>query len=88
MIEPAQILLFAVVVILTVLMVIIGWQIYLILGEIRKMMLKFNTVVDDTVTLSGNLGKSFQSLGGFSQGLKAILGIFRLFKKKEKKDEQ
>lgn len=86
MIEPTQILLFAVVVTLTILMVIIGWQIYLILSEVRKTLIKFNTVVNEAVSITGNLGKSFQNLSGFSEGLKAVLGIFRLFKKKAKNE--
>lgn len=68
-------------------MVIIGWQIFQILSEIRKMLMKFNTMVDGAVTISGSLSKSFQNLTGFSEGMKAVFGIFRLFKKKEKRDE-
>jgi hypothetical protein len=87
MTEPTQILLFAVVITLTTLTVIIGWQIFQILSEIRKMMIKFNTMVDGAVTISGSLTKSFQSMSGFTEGLKAVFGIFSLFKKKEKKDD-
>lgn len=87
MIEPTQVLLFTVVIILTALLVAIGWQIFQILSEIRKMLMKFNTMVDGAVSISGNVSKSLQNLSGFSEGLRAIFGIFRLFKKKEKKDE-
>ena len=46
MIEPIQILLFAVIIILTILVVVIGWQMYQILAEIRKTKAVFyNTVV-------------------------------------------
>ena len=88
MIEPTQILLIAVVIILTILMVIIGWQIFQILSEIRKMLSKFNTMVEGAVSMTGNLGKSFENLSGFSEGMKAVFSIFRLFRKKEKKDEE
>ncbi len=96
MIEPTQILLFIVVVVLTSLTVIIGWQIFLILSEIRKMLSKFNTMADGAVTMTQNLGKSFQNLHGFSDGLKAVFGVLKVFNKKdssrgfiprEKKDE-
>ena len=87
MIDATQVLLFIVVITLTTLTVIIGWQIFQILSEIRKMLIKFNTIVDNGVTLSGSLGKSFQNLTGFTEGLRAVFGIFRLFSKKEKKDE-
>ena len=89
MIEPTQILLFAVVTILTILLVFIGWQIFQIFSEIRKMLIKFNTMVDGAVTMTGNMGKSFENLGGVSEGVKAVFSLFKLFStKKEKKREE
>lgn len=90
MTESTQILLFAVVIVLTILMVIIGWQIFQILSEIRKMLMKFNSVADEAVTLTGNIGKSVQNLSGFSDGLKTAFSIFHIFKKKKSrpKDDQ
>ncbi|KKS95985.1 MAG: hypothetical protein UV73_C0012G0013 [Candidatus Gottesmanbacteria bacterium GW2011_GWA2_43_14] len=89
MIDPTQILLFAVVTILTVLLVFIGWQIFQILGEIRKMLMKFNTMVDGAVNMTGNLGKSFEKLSGFGDGVNAVFSIFKMFSgKKEKKDDK
>ncbi|MBI4991282.1 hypothetical protein HZB96_04285 [Candidatus Gottesmanbacteria bacterium] len=88
MTESTQILLFAVVIVLTVLLSIIGWQIFQILSEIRKMLTKFNVMVDGAVTISGNLGKSFKDLSGFSEGIKTVLGFLKIFKKGEKKDER
>lgn len=89
MIEPTQILLFIVVVVLTSLTVIIGWQIFQILSEIRKMLSKFNLMANGAVNMTQSIGKSFQNLNGFSDGLKAVLGVLKVFKKKdkEKKDE-
>lgn len=83
MIEPSRILLFIVVVVLTFLTVIIGWQIFQILAEIRKMLTKFNSMVDGAVNMTQNLGRSFQNLNGFSEGIKAILGIVKVFKKRD-----
>lgn len=88
MIEPTQILLFVVVVVLTSLSVIIGWQIFQILGELRKMLSKFNVMADGAVNMTQSLGRSFQNLNGFSDGLKAVLNIFKVFKKKEKKEDR
>lgn len=88
MTESTQILLFAVVIVLTLLMVIIGWQIFQILSEIRKMLMKFNSVADEAVALSGNIGKSVQNFSGFSDGLKTAFSIFHIFKKKKSKEEE
>lgn len=88
MIEPTQLLLYAVIVVLTIMMVIVGWQIFQIFAEIRKMLVKFNMMVDGAVSMTGNLGKSFENLSGFSEGVKAVFSIFRLFSKKEKKKDE
>jgi hypothetical protein len=86
MTEPTQILIFAVIIILTILMVIIGWQIYLILSEIRKALVKMNKTVDNVSDFAENIGRSFQNFSGFSEGIKAVFGVFKLFKKGEKDD--
>jgi len=88
MIEPTQLLLYVVIVVLTIMMVIVGWQIFQIFAEIRKMLVKFNMMVDGAVSMTGNLGKSFENLSGFSEGVKAVFSIFRLFSKKEKKKNE
>ena len=86
MIDPTQILLFAVIIVLTIMMVVIGWQIFQILSEIRKIFMKMNLMTDQAVSLTGNLGKSIQNLSGFSEGMKAVFGVFRIFKKKKNDD--
>jgi hypothetical protein len=83
MIEPIQILLFAVVITLTVLIVIIGIQMYYILSEVRKIFNKFNTMADGAVKLTDNVGQSFQNISGFSHGLRSILQLFGFIKKKK-----
>lgn len=85
MIEPSQILLIAVVTILTFLMILIGWQIFIILGEIKIMLRKFNVMTDEAVTLTHGVKKSFQNLNGFSEGVKTAFGIINHFSKKEEK---
>ena len=89
MIEPTQILLFAVVTVLTIILVLIGWQIILILAEVRKMIMKFNTMVDNAVSISGSVGKSFEKLSGVSEGVSAVFSLFRMFSgKKDKKKKE
>ena len=89
MIESTQILLFGVVSVLTLVLVFIGFQIFMILSEVRKMLMKFNTMVDGAVTVTGNMGKSFEKLSGFGEGVSAVFSLFRLFggKKGKKRDD-
>lgn len=88
MIEPTQILFISVVTILTILMVVIGWQVFQILSEVRKMLMKFNTMVDGAVSVTGSLGKSVENLSGFTEGVKAAFHLFSIFKKKDKDDHE
>lgn len=88
MIESTQILLFAVVITLTVMLVIIGWQIQKILSEIYKIIAKFNTGIDQASVVAKKIGRSFESLSGFSEGVKTVLGIIHFFTKGKKKDEE
>lgn len=83
MIEINQILLYIVVLVLTTITAIIGWQIFLILSEMRKMFSKFNLMADGAVSMTQNIGKSLRSINGFSDGLKTALGVFKVFKKKD-----
>ena len=85
--ESTQILLFAVISVLTIIMVVIGYQVFMILGEIRKMLQKFNKVVDSTVNMSTSLSKSLTNINGFTQGVKTVMGIFNVFRKKDKSGE-
>lgn len=87
MIEPTQILLFIVVVVLTTLTCVIGWQIYLILSEIKKMLSKFNLMADNAVNLTSHISNSLRNISGFSDGLRAVLKLFKVFKKKEDENE-
>jgi hypothetical protein len=93
MFEPTQILLSIVIITLTILLVIIGWQVYKILFEIYKLLSKLNSMVDGAVSISNNLTRSFKDMSGFTQGLKTVVSFLKIFKKEkkentgEKKDE-
>lgn len=87
MIEPNQILLYIVIVVLTAITAAIGWQIFLILSEMRKMLSKFNLMADGAVSVTQNIGRSLRSINGFSDGLKTAFGVFKVFKKKGSSQE-
>lgn len=88
MIDPTKLLLFTVVIALTFIMVLIGWQIYKILLEVKKMLMKANALMDNSAKMVDNVGKSFEKLNGFSEGMKAAFSVIRFFKKGDKKDGQ
>ena len=83
MIEPIQILLFTVIIVLTVLVVVIGWQIYQILVEMRKMLTKFNLMAQGAVDVTSRVNASLNSLSGVSEGIRTAMSLLRIFSKKE-----
>jgi hypothetical protein len=85
--QTTTILLVIVVLTLTAVLALIGWQIIQILLEIRLMLKKTNSMMDHAANFTGNIGKSFQSLGGFGDGVKAVFGIMKHFKKRDEKEE-
>lgn len=87
MIEPIQILLFAVIIVLTILVVVIGWQIYQILTEIRKMLMKFNTMTQSAVDVTSRINESVNSLSGVSEGIRTVVRLSSIFSKKDNNKE-
>ncbi|MGA2911071.1 MAG: hypothetical protein ABSE17_00320 [Candidatus Levyibacteriota bacterium] len=91
MIDPAQTALFIVIIILTVLLVILGVQVFFILRELRKTIGKVNKVLDDTSLITESVSKPIASLSTLTMGLKTGATIARILNggkhHKEKKDE-
>lgn len=52
--------------------------------------MKFNTMVDGAVNLTGNMGKSFEKLSGFGEGVSAVFSLLKVFsgKKEKKRDDK
>lgn len=89
MIDPAQTALFLVVIVLTILLVVLGIQVFFILRELRKTIDKANKVLDDTGTITESVSKPISSLSSLAMGLKAGAKIARILNgdKKHKRDE-
>ncbi len=89
MLSPTQILIIIVVSILTVVLAVIGIQVFLILKEGKRSVEKVNKMLDDAGSISSAVTKPITSLlnsiGGFS-GFSGILGW--LINRKKKKEDQ
>lgn len=68
--DPVRILLFVVVSALTVLLVSVGVQVFLILQDLRKTLRKFNRVVDDLHLISNSFAKPVAGITGFFENIK------------------
>jgi len=88
MIQPAQILLFSVISVLTTVLTLCGIQVYYILKEFRESVKKMNKVLDDAGIISSSVAKPVSGISGFLTGLKGGADLINFFCKKGEKNEQ
>lgn len=84
MVDPAQTALFLVIIVLTVLLVVLGIQIFFILKELRKTIDKANKVLDDTGYITGTVSGPISTLSSMAAGVKTGVSFMNLFKKNKK----
>lgn len=87
MTDPAQTALFIVIIILTVLLVVLGIQVYFILRALRITLEKANKVLEDAGNITESVSKPISSLSSLAMGLKTGAIIAKIFqgKKRDKK---
>ncbi len=78
MIDPAQTVLFLVIIILTILLVVLGIQVFFILRELRETLEKTNKVLDDTGVITESVSKPISSLSTLAMGLKTGATIAKI----------
>jgi branched-subunit amino acid transport protein AzlD len=84
MINTTQILTISVVVILTLVLSVIGFQVFLILREFQKTVQKMNKMLDDFGLVSESVAKPVAALADHFTGLASIAGLFGLVAKKRR----
>jgi len=93
-IDVTEVVLLLVLGILTVLLVVLGIQVYFILKEFRKTVVKANRVLDDTEKITHNVSVPLASLSSLTSTLqmssvftiiKFVKGILEKAKEEEKK---
>ena len=87
MADAAQIILLVVITVLTILLAVLGVQVYLILKELRRTIEKANKILDDAEVISHTVSSPISSLFSFStlsEGVKVGNLVARFFKRKSK----
>lgn len=90
MIDPAQTALFLVIIILTILLVVLGIQVYFILRALRITLDKANKVLENAGTITESVSKPISSLSTLAMGLKTGATIAKILqggKHHKKQDE-
>ena len=85
--DPIQLTIIAVTITLTVLLVVLGVQVYLILKEIRLSLQKTNKMLDDAGAVTGTVSEGITSMSGFINGIRSGISLITSLKHKEDKHE-
>lgn len=81
--DTAQAVLLFVVVVLTILLVILGTQVFFILRELRQTVSKANKVLDDTSVITESVSGPISTLSSLTTGIKAGASIAKLLRAKK-----
>lgn len=83
MIQPAQILLFIVISVLSAVLTACGIQVYYIFKEFKESVKKMNKVLDDFGVISESVAKPISEISGFITGLKSGVELIKILKRKK-----
>lgn len=89
MIDPVQAVLLFVIVLLTILFVVLGIQIFFILKDFRQVMTRANRILDSIEAISESISEPVVTLSnmfGSASSLGVVAKVISMFKKKKHKD--
>lgn len=81
MVDTLQLALFFILIILTILVVILGVQVFLILKDFKQTILKINKVLDDAGIISEAISRPVSAFTTLTTSVKAGSTLVNLFKK-------
>ncbi|MGI8419573.1 MAG: hypothetical protein ACR2LN_02915 [Candidatus Levyibacteriota bacterium] len=79
MIDPVQLVLLIVILVLTTLLVVLGIQVFFILKELRQTITKTNRVLDNADAITENIEAPLSALSSLALGVKAssLIGVVK-----------
>jgi len=83
MIDPAQTALFLVIIVLTILLLVLGIQVFFILRQLRKTLEKANKILDDTGVVTESISGPISNISSIASGVKTGALIAKIFSKKK-----
>ncbi len=85
--DPVQLTIIGISVALTVLVIVLGIQVFYILKEIRSSVQKANKMLDDAGIVSGTVSEGVTSMSGFINGIKSGISLVTQLTNKGEKRE-
>jgi hypothetical protein len=91
--DPVQLILLLVIIVLTALLVILGVQVFFILQALRQTVLKTNKVLENADSITENIEAPLSALSSLALGVKAsslitVVKLIKSFMGKEKDGER
>lgn len=83
--DITQTVLLAVTIVLAVFLVVLGFQIFFVLKDVRHTLFKINTLFDAADDMIGKVKKPVESASGLLSALATGVGIAHILKKVQKK---
>lgn len=87
MFDPIQALMVVVVTTLTIILSIIGFQVFLILREVQQSIKKVNKMLDDMGAISGSIATPITSISENIKNFSGLAGILGWLARRKKKEE-
>jgi len=84
--DPIQLTIIIVTFTLTILLVVLGIQVFYILKEMRLSIHKANKMLDDAGAVTGTVSQGITSMSGFINGIKSGISLITSLKPKEEKN--
>lgn len=84
--DPVQLTIIIISFVLTILVVVLGIQVWFILKEMRMSIVKMNKMLDDAGKVSGTVSDGVASMSGFVNGIKAGLNVITSLTHKKNED--
>lgn len=82
MADIAQTSLFLIIIALSVLLLVLGFQVFFILKDFRKTLSKINKLLDSVDSLAAGVMTSAQSLSSLAATVKTSISLINFFKRK------
>lgn len=85
--DITQTILLAIIIVLAIFLVALGFQVFFVLKDLRKTLTRMNMLFDDANNLIAEVKKPVESAGNFVSALTAGAGIMHLLKKGKSKEK-
>lgn len=85
--DPAQIVIFVIIIVLTIAFLFLGREFFFVLRELRQTLIKTNRILDTAEKISENISNPINTLSSVVTGAKAgglIASIIKKIKQKER----